>query len=61
MTPRKYNHDWDKLLTPAQRELIAKPGFGLVERLPYLPAEEVQKVMNIIEECVKHLELVIEK
>ena len=61
MTPKKFNHDWDKLLTPSQRELIAKPGFGLLEQLPYLPEEEVKKAMTIIEECVKHLELVINR
>ncbi len=65
MTPelgnRKINPQWDSLLTPSQREILAKPGFGISPQMPYLPEEDVQKIMKIIEECIKHVDLIIEK
>jgi hypothetical protein len=45
MTNKRYNHNWDKLLTPYQREIIAKPGFGISQQLPYLDEAQVKRVM----------------
>jgi hypothetical protein len=59
MATRKLNPKWDSLLTPYQRELLVKPGFGIVKDLPYLPEDEVKKVMTIIEECIKHIDLIV--
>lgn len=58
---RKLNPKWDCLLTPYQREILAKPGFGISPQLPYLQEEDVQKVMQIIEECLKHIDPIINK
>ena len=57
---RKVNPNWDGHLTAEQRELLAKPGFGITEQLPYLPESDVKEIMNIIESCVKHVKLIIE-
>jgi hypothetical protein len=56
---RKINPKWDSLLTPYQREILAKPGFGIAQRLPYLQEEEVKDIMKIMEECVKHVDFII--
>lgn len=61
MAARKLNPNWDSLLTPDQRELLVKPGFGIVKDLPYLTEDEVKKVMGIIEDCIKHIDLIINK
>jgi hypothetical protein len=61
MTTRKLNKKWDSLLTPNQRELLTKPGFGIVKDLPYLGEEEVRKIMIISEEYLKHIDLIINK
>lgn len=41
--------------------ILAKPGFGILQELPYLPEEDVKDVMTILEECIKHLELIIKE
>lgn len=56
---KKLNSNWDNLLTPQQRMILAKPGFGILQELPYLQEEDVSEVMTIIEECIKHLDLII--
>lgn len=59
MAHKKFNPNWDQLLTVSQREMIAKPGFGILQQLPYLEQEDVKKVITILEDCLTHLELLI--
>lgn len=59
MATRKLNPNWDSLLTPYQRALLTKPGFGIVKDLPYLQEEEVKKIMTLSEEYIKHVNLII--
>jgi hypothetical protein len=61
MEIRRLNPNWDCLLTSYQRELITKPGFGIVQQLPYLREEDVAEVMAIIEVCIQQVELMIKK
>lgn len=61
MIGKKLNPNWDSLLTPEQRMILAKPGFGILQELPYLPEEDVKDVVTILEECIKHLELIIKE
>ncbi|MGE5604263.1 MAG: hypothetical protein ACM3YE_01060 [Bacteroidota bacterium] len=61
MIGKKLNPNWDSLLTPEQRMILTKPGFGILQELPYLPEEDVKEVVSIIEECIKHLELIIKE
>jgi hypothetical protein len=56
---RKLNPHWDNLLTPVQRGLLAKPGFGITQQLPYLNENDVKEIMNVTEEYIKHIELII--
>jgi len=58
---RKLNPNWDSLLTPYQKELLTKPGFGIVKDLPYLNEEDVKKIMIISEEYIKHVDLITNK
>lgn len=61
MIGKRLNPNWDSLLTPEQRMILAKPGFGILQELPYLPEEDVKDVVTILEDCIKHLNLIIRK
>jgi hypothetical protein len=53
---KKLNHAWDNLLSPEQKEMIIKPGFGLSQVFPYLKAEDVKEIMNRIEPVIREIE-----
>ena len=53
---KKLNHDWDNLLSPEQKEMIIKPGFGLSQVFPYLNDEEVKEIMDRIEPVIREIE-----
>lgn len=50
---KKLNHEWDKLLSPEQKELLVKPGFGLSRHFPYMNAMDVKDCMDEIESIMK--------
>ena len=52
---RRVNPNWDSRLTTNQRALLTTPGFGIVEKLPYLPEEDVKKIMDIIEKSIEQV------
>lgn len=56
---KKLNHEWDKLLSPGQKELIIKPGFGLSRIFPYMNAEDVKVCMDQIEAVIKNIEIMM--
>lgn len=61
MIGKRLNPNWDSLLTPEQRMILAKPGFGILHELPYLSEEDVKDVVTILEDCIKRLEFIIKK
>ena len=53
---RKLNPHWDSLLSLEQKQLLVKPGMGLSQTLPYLEAEDVKELMDIVLDCLNQLE-----
>ena len=56
---KKLNHQWDRLLSPRQRELLIKPGLGFSSIFPYMNAEDVKFCMDQITEGINNVEEMI--
>jgi hypothetical protein len=58
---KKLNHEWDSPLSPEQKEMVIKPGFGLSQFFPYMNPDDVKEYMNQIEQVIQNLEIKIKE
>ena len=43
-------------MTPEQKRILVSPGFGVLHELPYIEAERVKEIMEMLEKCLKEIE-----
>ncbi|MGE5581369.1 MAG: hypothetical protein ACM3X9_02405 [Bacillota bacterium] len=54
--PKQLNPQWDSLLTSEQKQILVSQGLGLWHQLPYLEAELVKEIMEMIEKYLREIE-----